>query len=127
MERGKIVELVRELEQGVVAQTDCVAQGKIREGNAHARRYLHAFQKLRALGDAGRDAVKPLLHHDRADVRTTAAAFLLRHCHDEAMATLRREAAMEGPDAFAAAECIQRWEDGTWALDPADSVPPIRH
>jgi len=99
------------------AQTDTLwRDGK--PGNQHARRRIDAFDRLRALGDEGRDALAVLLEHERPDVRVKAAAYLLRHRTDEALAVLWAAAAGEGMVSFLAREAIKRWEEGTWQLDP---------
>jgi hypothetical protein len=48
-----------------------------------------------------------------------AAAFLLRHRHEEARRVLEDLAHGEGFVAFEASEALKRWEEGTWQLDPA--------
>jgi Domain of unknown function (DUF2019) len=120
MEPIDVPKLVDEFAQAVADQTDAVWRGEHREGNKHAKRYLAAFQKLRAIGDAGRDALVPLLNHERMDVRVMAATFLLRHRTTESMSVLRQAAKGPGLVAFEAAEAIKRWNEGAWALDPAD-------
>lgn len=64
--------------------------------------------------------------HPTMDVRTTAAAFLLRHRTAEAMAILGGAAKGEGLVAFASAQALKRWEEGTWALDHARTAPDKR-
>jgi hypothetical protein len=78
-----------------------------------------AFEALRVHGDVGRIALAGLLDDARAEVRVMAAAYLLRHCGDRAKAVLENEARASGIVAFGAAQALQRWEEGTWALDPA--------
>lgn len=64
--------------------------------------------------------------HPTMDVRTTAAAFLLRHRTAEAMAILGGAAKGEELVAFAsAAQALKRWEEGTWALDHARTAPRL--
>ena len=46
-----------------------------------------------------------------------AAAYLLRHCEDQAKAVLEKEAGDEGIISFGAKQVLKRWEDGTWDLD----------
>ena len=113
-----VPDLVRQFADSVATQTMCIAQGDARTGNRHAKRRIRIFEKLRGLGDAGRDALLPLLRHERADVRTTAAAYLLRYRTAEARAVLEAEARGKGFDAFAAQEALKRWDEGTWSLDP---------
>jgi len=114
----KIEKLVQEFGESVAAQTDVMRQDA-KTGNKHAKRYLRAFQALRELGDEGRDALVPLMSEGRADVRAMAAAFLLRHRHEEAREVLEELASGEGFVAFAAGETLQRWREGTWQLDPS--------
>jgi hypothetical protein len=113
-------ELVEEFAQHTVAQTDAIFRGDAKTGNKHAKKRIATFKKLRAHGNAGRDALASLLTHPRMDVRVKAAAYLLRHRTLEAQAVLRELARGEGLAAFSASEALKRWEEGTWALDPAD-------
>jgi hypothetical protein len=115
----KLEELVEQFAENVAAQTDAIWRGDAKTGNKHAKRYGAAFDKLRTHGDAGRDALAALLKHPRLDVRVTAAACLLRHCTEEAKAVLEEAAKGEGLVPFEAQQALQRWEEGTWALDPA--------
>ena len=110
--------LVAEFARHVEAGTDAVWRGDSKAGSRHADRSIAAFKKLRAFGDAGRDALSVLLEHPRMDVRVAAAAFLLRHRTKEAKAVLEEAARGEGMIPFEAQQALQRWEDGTWALDP---------
>jgi hypothetical protein len=115
---NKLEELVEEFARNVTAQTDAIFRGDARTGNKHADRYIAAFKKLRAHGDAGRNALATLFTHPNMDVRTTAAAFLLRYRTAEAKAILEEAAKGEGLVAFESEEALKRWEEGTWALDP---------
>jgi len=118
--------LVEEFARHVEAQTAAIWRGDAKTGNKHADRCLAAFDKLCAHGDAGRDALAALFVHPNMDVRTTAAAFLLRHRTTEAKAILEEAAKGEGLVAFASSQALKRWEEGTWSLDPAEDVegPP---
>jgi hypothetical protein len=84
---------------------------------------VRALDALQAMGDEGRDALCTLFEHERADVRAMAACCLLAYRHDEARAVLEREAKGRGLAALGASECLQRWEEGAWQLDP-DLAPP---
>lgn len=114
----RIDELVAEFVDNVTAQTDAIGRGDAKTGNRHAKRYIRAFEGLSQLGNEGRDALRPVMHAGRDDVRAMAAAFLLRHSHDEACEVLRVLSLGEGIAAFSAAETLKRWEDRTWQLDP---------
>src|SRR4051812_13335482 len=113
----RVEELVEQFAFNVVAQTDAIWRGDAKTGNKHARKYGAAFDKLRAQGDAGRDALAILLKHPRMDVRVMAAAHLLRHRTAEAEAVLEEAAKGEGMIPFGAQQALKRWEEGTWALD----------
>ena len=100
-------------------QTDAIFRGDARIGNRHAKQRIATFKKLRAHGNAGRDALAMLLTHPRMDVRGMAAVYLLRYQPAEAKAVLLEIAKGEGLAAFEASEALKRWEEGTWALGPA--------
>ncbi|WP_084609469.1 DUF2019 domain-containing protein [Archangium violaceum] len=116
-------ELVEAFARHTAAQTDAIFRGDAKAGNKHANKRLAAFKKLRAHGDAGRDALAVLFKHPRMDVRVMAAAYLLRHRTAESKAVLADISKGEGLAAFGASEALKRWEEGVWALDPAD--PPV--
>lgn len=109
--------LVAKFAQHVAEQTDAIWRGDSETGNKHAKRYIAAFEKLRAMGDVGRDALALLLTHERMDVRVMAAAFLLRHRTSDALEVLRDASKGSGFVAFEASEALKRWEDGSWSLD----------
>ena len=111
-------QLVSDFALAVMAQADAMTFDA-ETGNMHARRYAEAHQELcKVYGDAGREALTSLLQHEHPDVRRVSAAFLLRYAHDRARSVLEQEARGEGLHAFAAAQALQRWEEGTWELDP---------
>jgi hypothetical protein len=111
-------QLVEQFAKNVAAQTDAISRGDPKAGNKHARRYIQAFERLRSMGDKGRDALVPLMREGRSDVRGMAAAFLLRHCTEEAICVLKELGAGEGVVAFSARESLKRWQEGAWQLDP---------
>ncbi|CAM3286190.1 DUF2019 domain-containing protein [Corallococcus sp. ZKHCc1 1396] len=110
--------LVNQFAENVVAQTDAVWRGDTKAANRHARKYINAFDKLRALGDEGRQSLTVLFEHPRMDVRVMAAAYLLRYRTKDAIAVLNDAARGEGFVPFKATQALKRWEEGTWALDP---------
>lgn len=118
----KIEDLVAEFAENVAAQTDAIWRGDAKTGNKHAKRYIAAFDKLRAQGDAGRDALAVLLTHPRMDVRVSAAAYLLRHRMAESRAILEEAAKGEGLVPFEASCVLKNWDSGTWALEPAGNA-----
>lgn len=111
-------ELVREFAENVAAQTEAIFQVGADPEDKHGDRYIAAFESLRARGNEGREALCVLLKHPRVDVRTTAAAFLLRYRTAEARAVLEEVAKGEGLVAFGAQQTLKGWEEGTWDLDP---------
>ncbi|QRK13702.1 DUF2019 domain-containing protein [Archangium violaceum] len=113
-------ELVEEFAYHVQAQTKEIFKGDAKTGNKHAKKAVAAFLELRSRGDTGRDALAVLFTHPSMDVRTSAAAFLLRHRTAEAKAVLEEAAKGMGLIPFEASEALKRWEEGTWALDPAE-------
>jgi Domain of unknown function (DUF2019) len=110
--------LVEEFANHAAAQTDAIWKGDATTGNKHATKLFAAFDKLCAHGNAGRDALAALFHHPRMDVRVAAAAFLLRHRTAEAKAVLEEAAKGQGLVPFEAQQTLQRWEKGSWDLDP---------
>jgi hypothetical protein len=112
--------LVLEFAENVAAQTEAMKRGDSTTGNKHAKRYIKAFEALRRFGDPGRDALAPLLQDSRVDVCLMAAAYLLRHRHEEARRVLEQIARGQGFHAFAANPALKRWEDKTWQLDPLE-------
>jgi hypothetical protein len=114
----KLEELVKEFANCVVAQSQAIEKSDPNLGNKFAKRYIAAFEELRARGNEGREAVAALLDDRRADVRAMAAAYLLRHKTEQARAVLEAEAKGKGFVALGAAQALQRWKDGVWALDP---------
>lgn len=113
-----VEKLVANFARHTVEQTEAILRGDAQAGNKHAKQRITAFKKLRAHGDAGRDALAVLLMHPSMDVRTMAATYLLRYRTAEAKAILEEAAKGQGLVAFEAGEALKRWEEGVWALDP---------
>lgn len=118
----KIEKLVAEFAENVAAQTDSIWRGDAKTGNKHAKRYIAAFDKLTAHGDAGRDVLTALFTHLRMDVRVSAAAYLLRYRTAETRAILEEAATGEGLIPFEASLVLKNWKSGTWALDTAEDA-----
>lgn len=110
--------LVEAFAANVAAQTDAIWQGDAKTGNKHARQRVAVFKKLRAHGNAGREALTVLFRHPNPDVRSMAATYLLRYKTAEAKAVLEDVSKGQGLIAFEAQQALLRWEEGTWALDP---------
>ena len=112
-----IEKLVQQFAESTAAQTDIMLKDP-KKGNKYAKQRARAFELLRSLGNEGRDALVPLMHEGRDDVREMAAVYLLRHRHDEARQVLEDLAQGKGLVAFGANQALKRWEEGTWQLDP---------
>lgn len=112
-------ELVDEFATNVAAQKDAIFADKpdAKKANKHAKRYMDAFDELRARGNAGRDALTVLLSHPRMDVKVAAAGCLLKHRTTEARAILERAAAGQGLTAMEAQMTLKHWDEGTWNRD----------
>ncbi|RKH71467.1 DUF2019 domain-containing protein [Corallococcus interemptor] len=110
--------LVSQFAENVAAQTNAIWQGDAKAGNRRARKYISAFEQLRAHGDAGREALTVLFRHPRMDVRVMAAAYLLRYRTHEAREVLMEAARGEGLVPFKAGQTLKRWDEGAWSLDP---------
>ena len=115
---NQISKLVQKFSENVSAQAEAMRLGEFKNGNLYAKRYIQAFQSLRALGDEGRDGLVPLMFEGSAEVRAMAAAFLLRYQHDEARRVLQDLAGGTERVAAAAKETLMRWDEGSWQLDP---------
>jgi hypothetical protein len=113
-----LLKLAQKFAREVEHQTEAIRRGDARTGNKHAKGYLDAFKQLRDSGNPGREALVPLLAHERADVRVMAATFLLRYCTEEALKVLEAAARNDGLAAFGAGQAIKRWNEGKWNLDP---------
>jgi hypothetical protein len=113
--------LVAEFAECAAGQYDAIMAGDPDLGNRYSARYIAAFKELRSHGEPGLNALTRLLIHLRADVRVTAAAFLLKHCEVEATAILSREAAKgQGMASFSAKQALLRWREGKSILDTLD-------
>jgi hypothetical protein len=115
----ELVLLASQFAQGVEKQTEAIRAGNARLGNKYAKRYIDTLKELRTHGNSGREALVPLLKHERADVRVMTASFLLRYCTAEALSVLEAAAKMDGLAAFGASQAIKRWNEGSWNLDPS--------
>jgi hypothetical protein len=117
-----IPKLVDEFARHLVAQRQAMERDDVAAGNRHADKYIAAWDALvDEHGDAGRDGLAILLRDPRIDVRTMAAAFLLRHKTKESSRVLE-EAKAAGH--FGAEQTLERWREGTWNLDSAPPPKP---
>lgn len=104
-------------------QKEAIRQGTVRAGNRQARRRDRIWERLRAQGHAGRDALAALLEDSRPDVRAMAAAYLLRYKTAEAVRVLKQVSEGKGLASFGASETLERWKEAcragrAWPLDP---------
>src|SRR5689334_15057977 len=97
---SQVANLVRIFAENVVAQVESLRRGDAKVGNKHANLYIRAFESLRSFGDEGRDALVPLMSEGRDEVQAMAAAFLLRHRHEEARKVLELLSQGDGGAAF---------------------------
>jgi hypothetical protein len=109
--------VAEEFARNVAAQTDAIWRGDRTGGRKYAKQYIAAFKKLRAHGDAGRDALAVLFTHPRMDVRVKAATYLLSERPTQARPVLEEAAKGEGMIPFLASQTLKYWEEGTWSLD----------
>lgn len=116
-------DLVRDFAKNVLGQRDALTHNDAKTGNRHAQKYMRAWDRLRAQGDEGREALATLLGDEQPDVRGTAAAYLLRFRTAECLQTLREVASGHGLAAFSASQTLERWAETRdkekWGLDPA--------
>jgi hypothetical protein len=113
-------EIAEDFARNVAAQTDAIWNGeggKRSGGNKYAKRYIAAFKKLRAHGEAGRDALEALITHPRMDVRVNAAVFLLSDRPLKAKPVLEEASMGKGMIPFVASQALNSWNEGTWHLD----------
>ncbi|MGH7139339.1 MAG: DUF2019 domain-containing protein [Pirellulales bacterium] len=115
---NRIDNLVDRFAELVLLRSAALKRADSDEANRHSRELATVFRRLASRGDAGRNALGRLFEHESRAVRSTAAAWLLRHKHDDAMRVLRDVALGGDMEAFCAQQCIKRWEEGEWQLDP---------
>ena len=125
----KLTALANKFAASVLQQASCIKRGDATEGNKHAKSYIKAFRDITKFGNAGREALIPLLKHDDTNVRVMAAAFLLRYATNEALSVLEAAKSGGGLAGLGAAQTLKNWSDGSWALDipsDQDAEGPIR-
>lgn len=110
-------ELVQDFADGVMEQKTKIQSGTVHAGNRAARKYGRAWEELRSRGDEGREALAALFKDERPDVRSMAAAHLLKYRTRDAKRVLKQVAKGEGLAAFGASEALLRWKEGDWHLE----------
>jgi hypothetical protein len=128
MSEAALIALVKEFVLHKHAQEKCVELGDVDTGNEHARRQAEVFDSLvNDYGERGVDSLASLLHSDDPSVRLSAAVFLLRRRHNEAMSVLRELALRKelGLISFGAKCSIRNWYTGDWEIDPGPLTPEV--
>jgi hypothetical protein len=115
-------DLVQEFCKAVLTQADLVDRGEVGKGNRQGAVADRAARSLKRL-PGGRQALEALMEDERAMVRVTAAAHLLRRDDDRAQRVLEAADSLGGMAAVVAGIMLAMFEDGTW--DP-DAEPPPR-
>ena len=82
--------LLSDFSDSVIAQDLCVERHDLSGGNAFAKKYIAAARGLLRFGPEGIDAFASLLQHERIEVRTTAASYLLPFRTNEALNVLEQ-------------------------------------
>jgi hypothetical protein len=116
--RKTVQELIEEFSRNVLAQKRALSTGDWRTGNHHARRYIAAFDGIRRIGDSARDKFAELLDHPDPEVRLMSACYLLRYKTADSMKVLQELSERSDMTGFGAIQCMKRWEEGEWQLDP---------
>jgi hypothetical protein len=104
----------------------CASTGRSREANRSYHRILDAFARLKEHGDAGRDALIPLLSHEAVPVRLWAAAILLRYRTGLAKAALKQLTLQQDLAGFEAEMTLTEWSKGNMDLDPVPSAGRVK-
>lgn len=89
-----------------------------RMARKYSNKEIKCWKKILQFGDQGKEELSRLLNHPDPSARVAAAGYLLKFKTEEALAVLHEAAQHEGLVPFVAQECLKRWEEGTWALDP---------
>jgi hypothetical protein len=118
LEKLETAALVARFAEEVVLQRAALKLRNVSEQNRRADECSRIFDEIRVRGNSARDEFASLLLHSDEFVRLVAASFMLRHKHDAAMRVLRALANQEGMIGFGAEECMARWREGAWTLDP---------
>jgi hypothetical protein len=116
---SSLASLVADFRRSVLAFERSLRSGS-NLSHKYAKDQVAAFNKLISHGDRGREALCVLLDDPDGDVRGNAAAFLLRYKPKRAAAVLRELARGDGMTAFCAEQSLERWKEGTSALDPVN-------
>jgi HEAT repeat protein len=93
-------------------QIECIRRCDSKTGNKHAKKRVAAARQLLAGGKASIDRFATLLNHPDANVRTSAAAWLLKDRTEQAVAALRPIAEGQGLAALGAIYTLKRYEAG---------------
>jgi len=108
--------LVEQFAEAAIKRDEATISGPGRAARKYAKKVVTLRKEIWEFGDQGKEALSRLLDHPDPSARTAAAAYLLKFKTDKALAVLREAAKHQGLVAFAAQECLKRWEEGV----PAD-------
>jgi hypothetical protein len=112
--------LARQFAEHVIAQNSAIRRGDARMGNRHAKGQLKCAHQLMRVGEEGTKELASLFNHQDPGVREMAAVFLLKRRTGEALALLSELSKLPGLVGFGAEQAIERWNEGTWDLEPKD-------
>ena len=104
--------LLADFADSVLAQEAALGKGDVAEGNAFVKKYVGAANRLLSHGAVGVEAFASLLRHKKAEVRTTAAYYLLPYRTNECLAVLEKSARGTGVTALGALMTLARWKGG---------------
>ena len=120
----EIDRLVRRFADAVRRSNEELDHGSAAGANRAAKIFIQSFRRLIEIaGDSGRDALAGLFNDMRVDVRGMAAAYLLGYRNEQATRILTAISQRKSLTGFEAGECLKRWKEGVWELDP-DYLPP---
>jgi hypothetical protein len=123
MSENEVRELVRVFAEAAARQYTATEQGDFHTANRCATTICRAFSDLKALGKTGQDALLGLTVHTDPAVASLAACYSLPYAPDTCRLVLKRIARRRDIIGFMADETLNRWRDGTWALDSDLALP----
>jgi hypothetical protein len=119
-----IEELVKAIEENLLASADVQS---MQPPNNYFVEFINAWLQLRILGDAGREALVPLLDHPHPLVRLNVAQCLLRYKTEQALKVL--ENIPDSESKIFAEMAIAEWQElqgsgqeALYGLDPVEEV-----
>jgi len=107
-----IQKLINEFISFVIKQAKCIDNGNPRLGNKYADKYVAVAKSLLIGGDIYINEFEKLLNHESRDVRSMAAAFLLKDRTQSAVRTLKELAKGKDIPAMGARCALERYKKG---------------